>query len=53
MFKANNVIGLNRRTVEHKIDVFEDLNNVIISVLICNHFIYFWIFQSFRIFEIH
>lgn len=53
MFKAYGVTGLNRRTIEYLIDVFAHLNNVMMSVLICNHFIYVFFFQSFRIIEIH
>lgn len=53
MFKAYGVTGLKRRTIEYLIDVFAHLNNVIMSVLICSHFIYVCFFQSFRIIEIH
>lgn len=45
MFKAYAVTGLNRRTIEYLIDVFAHLNNVMMSVLICNHFIYVCFFS--------
>lgn len=44
MFKAYGVTWLNRRTIEYLIDVFAHLDNVKMSVLICNHFIYVWFF---------
>lgn len=53
MFKAYGVTGLNRRTIEYFIDVFTQLNNVMISVLICYRLFMFGFFQSFRIIEIH
>lgn len=45
MFKAYGVTGLKRMTIEYLIDVFAHLNNVIMSVLICNHFIYVCFFN--------
>lgn len=48
MFKVYGVIGFKRRIIEYLIDVFVYLNNVIMSVLICNYFIYvcfFWFYE--------
>lgn len=47
MFKVYGVIGFNRRIIEYLIDVFVYLNNVMMSVLICNYFIYVWFFFNY------